>query len=178
MLSGGRTVFGLGAGWYREESTLLGTKFENFERRIQRLEEEVILTRLAWRSQDPVDYQGNFYNVRAAVMKPKSDLPPLWFGGTSDKIMEIVAKYGDGWIPYELSLNDFSSMKNRLMDAMDRAGRKASDLDVALCTRAVARKRKEEVTQVLQSIHETQDYVSHSGQKGHLIAGTYEECEE
>jgi len=178
MLSAGRTILGLGAGWYREESPLFGMKFENHEKRIQRLEEEVNLIRLAWKSHEPVEYKGNFYNVHAAVMKPKSDLPPLWFGGTSDKIIEIAAKYGNGWIPYELSLNDFSTMVNKLREAIDRVGRKASDIDVALCTRLVARKKREEVTQVLRSIHESRDYLSHSGQKGHLVAGTYEECEE
>jgi alkanesulfonate monooxygenase SsuD/methylene tetrahydromethanopterin reductase-like flavin-dependent oxidoreductase (luciferase family) len=178
MLSGGRIILGLGAGWYREESSLFGMKFEDHEKRIRRLEEEVVLIQLAWKSRNPVEYNGNFYNVHGVIMKPDSNLPPLWFGGTSDKIIGIAAKYGNGWIPYELSLDDFSSVENRLKNAIDRVGRKVSDMDLALCARIVARKKKEEVAQVLRSINESRDYVSHSGQKGHLIAGTYEECEE
>jgi alkanesulfonate monooxygenase SsuD/methylene tetrahydromethanopterin reductase-like flavin-dependent oxidoreductase (luciferase family) len=178
MLSGGRIILGLGAGWYREESSLFGMKFEDHEKRIRRLEEEVVLIQLAWKSRNPVEYNGNFYNVHGVIMKPDSNLPPLWFGGTSGKIIGIAAKYGNGWIPYELSLDDFSSVENRLKNAIDRVGRKVSDMDLALCARIVARKKKEEVAQVLRSINESRDYVSHSGQKGHLIAGTYEECEE
>src|SRR5438552_17648335 len=66
-LSGGRMILGLGAGWQEREHTLFGHELGDVPTRMARLEEGLeVITRLL-RSDEPVTYEGQFYQLRGAI---------------------------------------------------------------------------------------------------------------
>ncbi|MFC9256776.1 LLM class F420-dependent oxidoreductase [Amycolatopsis thailandensis] len=98
VLSGGRAILGIGAGWNEEESRGLGFPFPSTAERFERLEETLRYLRQMW-SDDDGPFQGKHYqaerlmNVPQALSKPH---PPIMIGGSGEKkTLRFVAKYGD-----------------------------------------------------------------------------------
>ncbi|MFC3449823.1 LLM class F420-dependent oxidoreductase [Amycolatopsis speibonae] len=98
VLSGGRAILGIGAGWNEEESRGLGFPFPSTAERFERLEETLRYVRQMW-SDDDGPFQGKHYqadrlmNVPQALSKPH---PPIMIGGGGEKkTLRFVAKYGD-----------------------------------------------------------------------------------
>ncbi|OXM53926.1 LLM class F420-dependent oxidoreductase [Amycolatopsis alba] len=98
VLSGGRAILGIGAGWNEEESRGLGFPFPSTAERFERLEETLRYIRQMW-SDDDGPFQGKHYqadrlmNVPQALSKPH---PPIMIGGGGEKkTLRFVAKYGD-----------------------------------------------------------------------------------
>ncbi len=95
VLSGGRLVLGIGAGWMREEFELLGVPFE---KRGRRLEESVAVLRKLFEGGD-VEHHGEFYDFDALRMSPLPKAPvPIWGGGTSEAALRRAATLLDGWV--------------------------------------------------------------------------------
>ena len=97
IFSGGRLRLGIGIGWNPVEYEALG---ENFGSRGQRAEEQVELLRLLW-TQELVSFDGRWHKISDAGINP---LPvqrpiPIWFGGGHDRVLQRLARLGDGWFP-------------------------------------------------------------------------------
>jgi alkanesulfonate monooxygenase SsuD/methylene tetrahydromethanopterin reductase-like flavin-dependent oxidoreductase (luciferase family) len=124
VISSGRTILGVGAGWSRAE-------FEGYsawadgKTRVDMTEEGLQLILRLWQDQK-VDFYGKFYNAKAAVLDPKplqKPHPPLLFGGRSPRMLRLAGKYGDiCYIPphpwTNIPLNEAKSI-------VDEAARKA-----------------------------------------------------
>jgi len=96
-LSGGRLRLGVGVGWHALEFDALN---ENFRNRGRRIEEQIAVMRALW-TEDLVDFDGEFHTIRKAGINP---LPvqrpiPIWFGGEHPKVLDRLARIGDGWMP-------------------------------------------------------------------------------
>ena len=100
VLSRGRLIAGLGLGWLPEEFVASGVPFE---RRGARMEEYVRCLDAVW-GPDPVQFDGEFYQVSSSVALPKpvprpnSARPPILIGGDAKAALERVGRIGDGWI--------------------------------------------------------------------------------
>ena len=97
VLCGGRLRLGVGIGWNPVEYEALGA---NFHDRGRRCEEQVDVMRKLW-TQNPVTYEGRWHKITDAGINP---LPvqrpiPIWFGGTDDRVLDRIARLGDGWFP-------------------------------------------------------------------------------
>jgi len=97
VLSRGRLRFGIGIGWNPVEYEALGKDFKN---RGSRCEEQIEVLRQLWTKQT-VTFQGRWHNITDAGINP---LPvqrpiPIWFGGSDERALRRLAKYGDGWFP-------------------------------------------------------------------------------
>jgi probable F420-dependent oxidoreductase len=97
VLSRGRLRFGIGIGWNPVEYEALG---EDFKNRGSRCEEQIEVLRQLW-SQQTVTFQGRWHKITDAGINP---LPvqrpiPIWFGGSDERALRRLAKYGDGWFP-------------------------------------------------------------------------------
>lgn len=96
VLSGGRGMIGLGAGWNEEESRGLGFPFPPVAERFERLEETLQYLLQMWSDNDG-PFNGQHYqaerlmNVPQALSKPH---PPIMVGGGGEKkTLRLVAKY-------------------------------------------------------------------------------------
>ncbi len=96
VLCNGRFRLGVGNGWNEIEYIALG---EDFHNRGKRMEEQVKLLRLLW-TQPLVKYEGLYHNIPDAGLNPMPvQRPiPIWFGGTDDKVLQRMARLGDGWM--------------------------------------------------------------------------------
>ena len=99
VLAGGRLTVGLGAGNYEPEFVAAGVPFERPGVRLQRLEEAVdILDGLF--AGGPFTYEGRHYRtagVRCLPRPVQRPRPPVWLGGTGDRLLELCARKADGW---------------------------------------------------------------------------------
>jgi alkanesulfonate monooxygenase SsuD/methylene tetrahydromethanopterin reductase-like flavin-dependent oxidoreductase (luciferase family) len=98
ILSGGRVVLGIGAGWNEEEYLSYGWPFPKTSVRTQQLAEAIQICRLMW-SQSPATFAGKHYTVREAYCHPHPNpLPPIMVGGAGEKfVLRVVAEHADWW---------------------------------------------------------------------------------
>ena len=128
MISNGRFILGIGAGWNREEMENHGA---NYPRRWAEVREKVLAMKAIW-SHDEAEYHGEFVNFDPIWSYPKpvqEGGPPIWIGANSDWVFDRLAEYGDGWMPIG-GLG--SGNMDKLNTAFDKAGRSVNDLDMAL----------------------------------------------
>jgi len=105
VLSRGRLVLGVGAGWLREEFDALAA---NFEERGSILEEWLEIARACWTgSAGP--YEGRYYRLPEAIYcRPVPErVPPVLIGGMSRAALERAGRIADGWVA-QFSLEDLS----------------------------------------------------------------------
>jgi probable F420-dependent oxidoreductase len=99
VLSGGRFVFGLAAGYLKPEFGALGV---DFDERNELLDEAIEVMKLAW-TQDEVAYDGRHFRARAVSMLPRplsEPHPPLWMGGNSYRAIRRAVEHCQGWVPF------------------------------------------------------------------------------
>ena len=97
-VSGGRVEVGLGAGWNVPEVENHGTPFGQ---RFGVMRERAEAMKAIW-TQDEASYHGKHVDFDHIMSWPKpvqKPHPPLWIGGTGDKVIDRVLRYGDGWFP-------------------------------------------------------------------------------
>jgi probable F420-dependent oxidoreductase len=97
VLSGGRLILGVAAGYQKTEFEALGA---HFSERGALADEALETIRLAWAG-GAVVKRGRYFNATGNEPRPiPSPLPPIWVGGGSDKAVERAARWGDGWAPF------------------------------------------------------------------------------
>ncbi len=98
VMSRGRLILGLGAGWYEEEFRAYGYEFPETPERLRMLREAVEVIKAMWGPGDAT-FEGRYYQVRGAINEPKpvqQPHPPIWIGGGGEKVtLKLVAQYGD-----------------------------------------------------------------------------------
>jgi probable F420-dependent oxidoreductase len=98
VLSEGRLILGIGAGWSEDEFRYLGA---DYERRGAHTDEAIAMMKALWRK-TPTSFEGEFYNLKDAWFypNPEGDGPPIWVGGSSPAALRRAARYGDAWMPF------------------------------------------------------------------------------
>jgi probable F420-dependent oxidoreductase len=119
-LSGGRFLFGVGAGWNREEMANHGT---DPGRRFSVLRERVEAMKAIWTAEEP-EYHGEHVDFDPIWSWPKpvqQPHPPVIVGGGGDKVLDRVLRFGDEWIPNRIE--SVEVLKDRIEELRERAGR-------------------------------------------------------
>ena len=122
LLSGGRVLFGVGAGWNREELENHGT---DPRRRFGVMRERVEAMKAIW-TQDEASYHGEHVSFEPLWSWPKpvqKPHPPVLVGGNGRKVLDRVLAYGDEWFP-----NGFRD-EERFVDRLDQLRRRASEAE-------------------------------------------------
>jgi probable F420-dependent oxidoreductase len=98
VLSGGRFVFGLAAGYLEPEFTALGVPFAE---RDELADEAIRAMKAAW-SGSGVAFEGRHFAAHGHTALPRplqQPHPPIWVGGNSKRAIRRAVELGDGWMP-------------------------------------------------------------------------------
>jgi probable F420-dependent oxidoreductase len=131
QLSGGRFVFGIGAGWNAEEMENHGTHYAT---RFKLLRERVLAMKALW-TEEEASFAGDMVRIEPswAYPKPKQKPhPPILLGGESDHTLARIVDYCDGWFPRAGAGFDPKEAVARLRRAAERAGRDFSTLSISV----------------------------------------------
>lgn len=133
QISGGRFQFGIGAGWLREESEVLGV---DFPRRWSQTRDHVLAMKALW-SQQPTAYKGRYAEFPALWCEPnpvQRPHPPIHIAGQLERSAERVADYGDGWFPQGGAVDPAAAEagRRRIEDLFRERGRDPATLTVSI----------------------------------------------
>jgi probable F420-dependent oxidoreductase len=134
VLSQGRFALGIGVGWSSQEFAALGVPFPG---RARRMKEFVEAMRALWRD-DVSSYHGEFVDFQEVRSYPKpvrARRVPVFVGGNSDRALDRVAAYGDGWYGFHLSLDEVPERLGALSSRCGRADRDPAAVEVAVSLR-------------------------------------------
>lgn len=97
-LTGGRFLFGIGAGWMQEEYQAYHFDFPTASARVDQMEEAIQIVKRLW-TQSPASFAGKYYQIDNAYCAPLPDsIPPILIGGGGEqKTLRVVARYANWW---------------------------------------------------------------------------------
>lgn len=125
LLSGGRFVMGMGAGWNEPEHAAYGIPFPAIKERFDRLEEALQVVRALW-APGPANFEGQFYELHGAdcLPKPHAQRPPILIGGAGEKrTLKLVAEYAAEWNAVNLNPGDYAKKAAVLQRHCESVGR-------------------------------------------------------
>jgi probable F420-dependent oxidoreductase len=130
--SGGRFLFGIGAGWLREETEIMGGDFDH---RWTQTRESVLAMKELWTKAE-AEFHGRYYNFPPVKSYPKpaqKPHPPVLLGGTAKNVFQRVVAWGDGWLPTGAITPDEVRAGRTTLDALAKdAGRDPKSITISV----------------------------------------------
>lgn len=150
VLSGGRLVLGIGAGWHGDEAAAYGMDFGSAPRRIARLGEGIELIRALW-SGAPVTHRGEHYAVDGARCQPAPDpIPPVMVGGSGERyLLAVVASHADWWNHIYRDPAEFGHKLGVLRSHCERIGRDPDEIVPVLGTQVLIGESEDDVLRLM-----------------------------
>lgn len=130
LLSGGRFILGLGAGYSDQEMAAVGAPVLSPGEKIDGLEEAIQVIRGAWTHSSYVQ-DGRQHSVHDLAMEPKPARPiPVWLGTFGSRALAVTGRFADGWIPSlgHMPIEDIPAMRHRIDAAAEAAGRRPDEI--------------------------------------------------
>lgn len=124
VVSGGRLILGLGAGWYRHEYEAYGYPFLEPRERLRVLDETVQVIKRLW-TEETVTFDGTHLHFDGAYCDPKplQSLPEIWIGGGGEQVtLRIAAEHADA-TNWQVGLDEFVHKSEVLRGHCERIGR-------------------------------------------------------
>ena len=134
-LSGGRFLFGIGAGWLKEEMDMFTPHFAH---RFAYMREAVAAMRKLW-TEDAPSFEGKWIRFPRAVCRPRpvqKPHPPVLVGGMGPNALKRVALWGDGWAPIGVSPDTLRESRAEIRKLAREAGRDPDKLSFTVMTGA------------------------------------------
>jgi F420-dependent oxidoreductase-like protein len=131
-VSGGRTVVGLGSGWFATEFEAYGLPFPPVGDRLRALDETATVLKRLW-SEPSVTFEGRHVTLRDAMLEPKPvRRPPILIGGAGEKVlMGIVARHADIWNNNAVNQADLAAKRDVLRRRCDVERRSFDEITVS-----------------------------------------------
>jgi len=133
LLTGGRFILGIGAGWKEDEYIAYGYEFPSAKVRIEQLEEGVQIIRKMW-TETKATFEGKYYRIKNAICSPRLEpIPPIMIGGGGEKLtLKVVAKHADWWNMPNASVEKFKHKLEVLESHCERVGRNPQEIKKTL----------------------------------------------
>ncbi len=131
-LSNGRFIFGIGAGWLREETEIMGGDFDH---RWGQARESILTMKELW-TQDEAEFHGKYFDFPPVRCNPKpvqSPHPPVFLGGFAPNVFKRIAAWGDGWMPTRVTLEQVKMGRATLDELAEAAGRDPAAIRLMVC---------------------------------------------
>jgi alkanesulfonate monooxygenase SsuD/methylene tetrahydromethanopterin reductase-like flavin-dependent oxidoreductase (luciferase family) len=126
LVSKGRFELGLGAGAFWEAIGAMGGPQLTAKESVDALEEAIQVIRLMWSGERTIEFEGDHYRLGGLHPGP----PPahdigIWLGAYGPRMMRVVGRLADGWIPSlpRLPLDEVPAKRKALEEAAEKAGR-------------------------------------------------------
>ena len=131
MYSGGRFLFGIGAGWHKEETEIMGGDFAH---RWTQTKESVLAMKSLWTEVES-EYHGNYYDFPPVYSFPRPTQrphPPVYLGGMARNVFKRVMEWGDGWMPNRVTPEDIKAGRQKMNELASEAGRDPSSIIISV----------------------------------------------
>ncbi len=131
----GRLLFGIGAGWNKEEAEILGCDFPH---RWTHTKECVQVMKSCW-TEEESSYSGKYFDVPPVKCFPKPArkphppilLPSIMMGGEwAKRVFHRIVEYGDGWLPVVKSVDQLVDGMNQIASIAKEKGRDPDEFEV------------------------------------------------
>ena len=129
--SGGRFIFGIGTGWLREETEIMGGDFDH---RWTQAKEAIEAMKEMW-TKDEAEYHGHYFDFPKVRVFPKpaqKPYPPVFLGGAAANVFKRVVNYGDGWMPVRATPDGVRAGRAALDELSDAVGRDPKSIQILI----------------------------------------------
>ncbi len=129
LFSGGRFILGVGAGWLREETEIMGGDFDH---RWTQTREAVLVMKELW-TREEAEFHGSYFDFPPVRCYPKpvqKPHPPVFLGGAAKNVFRRVVGWADGWLPAGPSVEQIRAGRATLDELADAAGRDPSSIQI------------------------------------------------
>jgi probable F420-dependent oxidoreductase len=131
FFSGGRFLFGIGTGWHREETTIMGGDFDH---RWTQTRESILAMKELWTKAE-AEFHGKYYDfppVRSYPKPAQKPHPPVILGGHAKNVLERIVEWGDGWLPNRTTPPEIEASRKKLDALAKQAGRSPSAITISV----------------------------------------------
>src|SRR5438132_9257219 len=131
LFSRGRFLFGIGAGWLKEETQIMGGDFDH---RWTQTRESVLAMKELW-TKPEAEFHGKYYDFPPVKSYPKpaqKPHPPVLLGGGAKNVLQRVVAWGDGWLPNRITPEQVRESRVTLDRLAKDAGRDPSKLTISV----------------------------------------------
>ena len=129
--SGGRFLFGIGTGWLREETEIMGG---DFERRWSQTREALDVLKALW-TQDEAEHHGTYFDfppVRCYPKPAQDPHPPIIIGGSAPNVLKRIVAHADGWLPNRATPDQVRDARSELDRLATEAGRDPNGITISI----------------------------------------------
>ncbi len=139
LLTGGRFIFGIGAGWMEEEYRAYNFEFPPTAVRMDQLEEAIQVVKHLW-TEAPASFAGAHYGIRNAYCAPPPDpIPPLLIGGGGERrTLRLVAEYANWWNIPGGTVGNYAHKLDVLRQHCEAVGRNYDEIRKTWSAEAIA----------------------------------------
>jgi probable F420-dependent oxidoreductase len=131
IVSGGRAIVGIGAGWLDTEWKAIGLDFTSRGRRV---DEALDVCRRLW-TEEVIEQHGEFFDFGPVMFEPKpvqKPHPPVIVGGESPPALRRAARAGDGWVGLDHTLDTIGEPLRKLRKLREEADRADEPFEITV----------------------------------------------
>ena len=131
LFSKGRFILGIGTGWLREETEIMGGDFPH---RWTQTKESLLALKELW-TKEEAEFHGKYYNFPPVKMYPKpmqKPHPPILIGGMAKRVFNRIVEVGDGWLPNRVTPKEIQNGKSKIESLCVENNRSVSEISITV----------------------------------------------
>jgi probable F420-dependent oxidoreductase len=131
LYSGGRFIFGVGTGWLKEETELMGGDFAH---RWSQTREALDVMKKLW-TQEEAEHHGKYFDfplVRSYPKPVQKPYPPILIGGAAKNVLQRVVDHADGWLPNRVTPEELEDSRRQIEKLAAAAGRDPNTITITV----------------------------------------------
>jgi probable F420-dependent oxidoreductase len=131
LYSGGRFIFGVGTGWLKEETELMGGDFPH---RWSQTREALDVMKKLW-TQEEAEHHGKYFDfplVRSYPKPAQKPYPPILIGGAAKNVLQRVVDHADGWLPNRVTPAELENSRRQIEKLATAAGRDPNTITITV----------------------------------------------
>ena len=131
LYSGGRFIFGIGTGWLKEETELMGGDFAH---RWAQTREALDVMKKLW-TEEEAEHHGKYFDfppVRSYPKPVQKPYPPILIGGGAKNVLQRIVDHADGWLPNRITPAELEDSRRKLDTLAMAAGRDPKSITITV----------------------------------------------